>query len=66
MPANLVTNLTVTKGVSSTAGGIAGFFTLNINGTVTNTGEGTAHNAGLHVVAYGELPVYNNTLLSTE
>jgi hypothetical protein len=66
MPANLVTNLTVTKGVSSTAGGICGFFTLNINGTVTNTGEGTAHNAGLHVVAYGVAYGNNGTILSDE
>jgi hypothetical protein len=26
---------------------------LFIEGSVTNTGEGTAYNAGLHVVAYG-------------
>ncbi len=64
MPANLVTNLTETAGWRNTTGGVAGFPQLNLYGTVTNIGEGVAHNAGLHVVAYGEFPETNGTVVS--
>jgi hypothetical protein len=57
--ANLVTTLGITEvpgGSSSYMGGLVStpvpFNYLFIEGSVINTGDGTAYNAGLHVVAY--------------
>ncbi len=52
---NLVTALGVTEIASSSSATMQGTIEYNrlwISGSVNNTGEGTAFNAGLHVVAY--------------
>jgi hypothetical protein len=47
--ANLTARITEDENPSSLTGGQA---FLNLDGSVSNVGQGTAYNAGLHVVAY--------------
>ena len=59
---NLVTALGINEILSNSSSGgtLAPYNHLEISGTVTNVGESTAFNAGLHIVAYdanGELEI---------